>query len=138
MGLDHQILNYGRAHPPHLSALVTQCLISHIMPPNRNGNLQFTATRQTKWKQTRDIVSVNTQEFARCVTPLCLVSSGDFNPMWKEVDVVGVVLRVGLVDRGSQVVHLVDHHVNIIVLKFWWGLKVSTIMRRVGQQKQIR
>ncbi|XP_042233367.1 uncharacterized protein LOC121873728 [Homarus americanus] len=62
-------------------------------------------------------------EFDRCVTPLCLLSSGELNPLWKEVDVAGVVLRVGLLNKGLQLVHIVDHHINILTLKFWGGLK---------------
>lgn len=54
------------------------------------------------------------------------MSSGELQPLWKEVDIVGVVLRVGQLDRGSQIVHIVDHHVNVLALMFWGGLKVGT------------
>ncbi|XP_069162628.1 breast cancer type 2 susceptibility protein-like isoform X2 [Procambarus clarkii] len=89
----------------------------------RNGSVQLTATRQTRWERDTEHPPNSFTEFERHVTPLCLMSSGEFEPMWKEVDVVGVVLRVGLLDKGSQIVHIVDHHLNIVALKFWGGVK---------------
>ncbi|XP_042206389.1 uncharacterized protein LOC121855480 [Homarus americanus] len=89
----------------------------------RNECLQFTAVRQTRWEPVMEGPPASSPEFDRCVTPLCLLSSGELNPLWKEVDVAGVVLRVGLLNKGLQLVHIVDHHINILTLKFWGGLK---------------
>ncbi|XP_066949645.1 breast cancer type 2 susceptibility protein-like isoform X2 [Macrobrachium rosenbergii] len=89
----------------------------------RRDCLQLTATRQTRWE---DIGTETDHSFPDCcrhATPLCLTLSETLQPAWNEVDVVGVVFRIGQMDQGSQLVHIVDHHINILALRFWGGLK---------------
>ncbi|XP_064102276.1 breast cancer type 2 susceptibility protein-like [Macrobrachium nipponense] len=90
----------------------------------RRDCLQLTATRQTRWE---DIGTETDHSFPDCrrhVTHLCcLTLSKKSAPSWNEVDVVGVVFRISQMDQGSQLVYIVDHHINILALKFWGGLK---------------
>ncbi|XP_068245995.1 breast cancer type 2 susceptibility protein-like [Palaemon carinicauda] len=89
----------------------------------RRDCLQLTATRQTRWE---DIGAETGHSFPDCdrhVTPLCLTLSKNLHPVWNEVDVVGLVFRIDQMDQGSQLVYIVDHHLNILALKFWGGLK---------------
>ncbi|XP_064101835.1 breast cancer type 2 susceptibility protein homolog [Macrobrachium nipponense] len=84
----------------------------------RRDCLQLTATRQTRWE---DIGTETDHSFPDCrrhVTPLCLTLSKNLQPAWNEVDVVGVVFRISQMDQGSQLVYIVDHHINILALKF--------------------
>nr|XP_027214524.1 breast cancer type 2 susceptibility protein-like [Penaeus vannamei] len=90
---------------------------------HKYGHLQLTATRQTRWERLTNPSLSQFQDVSREVTPLCLTSSGELAPPWREVDVVGIVLRVSGLEAGSQLVHLVDHQVNILALKFWGGIK---------------
>ncbi|XP_047483960.1 breast cancer type 2 susceptibility protein homolog [Penaeus chinensis] len=90
---------------------------------HKYGDLQLTATRQTRWERLTSPSLSHFQDVSREVTPLCLTSSGELAPLWREVDVVGIVLRVGGLEAGCQLVHLVDHQVNILALKFWGGIK---------------
>ncbi len=110
--------------------LVSQMkILNKILAPSNNffhrwGSRQFTSTRHTKWEQSTKGSTVWRSEYARSVTPFCLTNSGELNPLWREVDVTGVVLRVGKPDTKFQTVHLVDHHLNILAVNFWGGLKV--------------
>ncbi|XP_037799361.1 breast cancer type 2 susceptibility protein homolog isoform X2 [Penaeus monodon] len=90
---------------------------------HKYGDLQLTATRQTRWERLTSPSPSQFQDVSREVTPLCLTTSGELAPLWREVDVVGIVLRVGGLEAGCQLVHLVDHQVNILALKFWGGIK---------------
>lgn len=87
---------------------------------------KFKSIRQTKWKQSTKGPPLWHSEYGRSVTPLCLINSGKLNPLGQEVDVTGVVLRVGEPETKHQTVHLVDHHFNIIPVNFFGGLKVCT------------
>lgn len=91
----------------------------------RYGDLQLTATRQTRWERLTSPNLSDFQDVTREVTPLCLTSTGELAPLWREVDVVGIVLRISSQETGFQLVHLIDHRVNIVALKFWGGLKVD-------------
>ncbi|XP_050721322.1 uncharacterized protein LOC127001154 isoform X3 [Eriocheir sinensis] len=89
----------------------------------RWGSRQFKSTRQTKWERSMRGPLLWRSEYARSVTPLCLTNLGELRPLWQEVDVTGVVLRVGKPNTKFQAVHLVDHHLNILAVHFWGGLK---------------
>lgn len=105
-------------------------LFSMIFPLNsfshRWGSRQFKSTRQTKWERCTRGPLLWRSEHTRSVTPLCLTILGEFRPLWQEVDVTGVVLRVGKPNTKFQAVHLVDHHLNILAVHFWGGLKVRS------------
>lgn len=99
------------------------------------GCQQFTATRQTKWER---IPPNFTYDSFRSVTALCLTSSAELTPPWQEVDLVGVVLRIEQPDNVAPVVvHIIDHHTNILTLKLWDTLKVRGKNLRVVRDLKV-
>ncbi|KAK4310580.1 hypothetical protein Pmani_017864 [Petrolisthes manimaculis] len=93
----------------------------------RMGCQQLTATRQTKWKHHHHHLPPSFQyDCCRSALPLCLTSSAELSPLWQEVDLVGVVLRIEQSDNvASVMVYIIDHHTNILALKLWKYLKES-------------
>ncbi|KAK7075245.1 Breast cancer 2, early onset [Halocaridina rubra] len=99
-------------------------IIHYVMASgSRKGTLQLTATRQTRWECIDKGSPLSFPETFRVVSPLCLTASVNFNPQWKEVDVVGMVFKIGMVENGYQLVYLVDHLINIVTVKFWGSIK---------------
>ncbi|KAK3869852.1 hypothetical protein Pcinc_024856 [Petrolisthes cinctipes] len=90
----------------------------------RMGCQQLTATRQTKWKH--HLPPSFQYDCSRSALPLCLTSSAELSPLWQEVDLVGVVLRIEQSDNvASVMVYIIDHHTNILALKLWKSFKES-------------
>ena len=94
---------------------------------SRSNILQLTATKQTRWISTSMNADLPDSLVCRKVTPLCLFSSEEVNCSWGEVDVVGLVFRVDNDNCNRDMVYIVDHHTNILKIRFWGGLQESGV-----------
>jgi hypothetical protein len=63
------------------------------------------------------------EEFDRNITAIEDILEDGFNPQFKEVDVLGVVVHVdGAIARGFQAVQVCDGMFNFVSVHFWGGL----------------
>lgn len=74
-------------------------------------------------------------DLIRNVCPLTSLSLQGFLPRFGEIDIVGIVIRIGPAPQTSenpshfQTVYLSDGQQNIIAILFWGGMKVCSILR---------
>ncbi|XP_070553745.1 breast cancer type 2 susceptibility protein-like [Ptychodera flava] len=94
---------------------------------SRHGGseVQLSSMRTTRYKQlavTTELMDYVYQP--RVVTDFSEMSSHYFEPVYNEVDVVGLVVFVsGLSGSGLQSVYIADANQNIIAIKFWGGVQ---------------
>ena len=95
---------------------------------SRNGNLQLSAGRQTAYKP---VLHSHCDLYKRTVTHLNEALSSDFQPLFGELDVVGMVVYVRPAPQGNsgfQTVYLADSDFSILGVAFWAGIKVKYVL----------
>ena len=103
----------------------------------KRGCLQMTASRHTLWERVADRRSETFPDVSRHVTSLFSTMSNKLSPTWNEIDVVGVVFRIEEMSSGFQLVHIVDHHINLLTVKFWGGLKEFGVEEMIRREAMI-
>lgn len=100
------------------------CLLSM----SRCGELQLSANRSTRYHPNSSEVK---SDILRYVSPLSSLTHHGVVPCFGELDVVGVVFRIGPAPQTSentthfQTAYLSDSEQNIIGVSFWEGIKAS-------------
>ena len=87
----------------------------------RDGVVNLKSTKQTKFKlmdRPKDLLF----DCDRKLVGMEEILEDCFDPLFKEVDVMGVVIHIGNISRGFQAVHVCDAMFNFVCLQFWGGI----------------
>ena len=86
----------------------------------RDGAVNLKSTKQTKFKL---IDKKDDYEFCdRKIESIEDILEDDFEPKFKEVDVLGVVIHIDNLSRGFQAIHVCDAMFNVVSVQFWGGI----------------
>ena len=117
-------------------------LIANIV---RDGEVQFRATKATRFEEISEsylarkhitimacqkeskssaITNLDIKSFKRKLTHIDeLISSPKFDPEFREVDLIGIVVQIEPIVECFETVYICDTSLNMVAVKFWKGIQ---------------
>ncbi len=107
-----------------------------------NGELQLKTSKETRFQEANDSGdgdNFDKEDFVRTVTNIeDLVSDVFDNPVFNEVDVLGVVVKIEKdLKAGFQAVYLCDSLFNFVSVQFYGGLRKASLDKIINKPGKI-
>ena len=88
----------------------------------RNDDISFKTTKLTRFQRINNN-GFDSTNFERKLITIDQMLGTEFDPKFKDVDTIGIVINIEELLRGFQAVHICDTMMNFVSIQFFGGLK---------------